>query len=96
MKIDLEKFWEFVKQWSVGRLMILLLLLSFIFETTLVINNLGKESFYRLLIIAVLLEIFELSANHLHSGLKNSWIMIITIFLSVSAIIFCLINSVII
>lgn len=62
MSFDPDKLWAFVKQWSVGRLVALLVLVGWIFscEKEKIIN-----SVFALLIIAVLLEVFELSANAL-------------------------------
>jgi hypothetical protein len=65
MNINLDKFWEFVKQWTVGRLIALLLLLSLLVCQKNLIDSLGRETILTILLFAVLLEVFQLSADKL-------------------------------
>lgn len=71
MIIDFNKFWEFIKQWSVGRLIVLLTLIGWI---TLSINDskcLDNKFIFSLLFSGILLEIFELTSNNLIKSNDN-------------------------
>ena len=88
MRFDLDKFWEFVKEWTVGRLMVLLLLLAFLIDSTGVIESIGNDLFFKLVVLAVLLEMFELSSNHLEKDSKYQWVYIITTILPIIGVLF--------
>ena len=65
MKIDLDKFWALVKEWSVGRLIVLMLLLALLFCQVALVEALGRETILTLFLLGVLLEVYQLSANKL-------------------------------
>lgn len=65
MNINLDKFWQFIKEWTVGRLIALLLLIGWIFFCDTQIKDINQKLFLTLLTLAILLEIYELSHNKL-------------------------------
>ncbi|MEI6092766.1 MAG: hypothetical protein WCQ47_03690 [bacterium] len=63
MNLNLDKFWEYIRQWSVGRMMVLLVILAWM------INAIAKKELQEgfvltIVCLGVFLEVFELSANH--------------------------------
>jgi len=72
MSINLDKFWAFVKEWSVGRLIALLFLLSLILCQTDLVQSLGRVTIFAILLLALLLEVFQLSADKLKPVGKQS------------------------
>jgi|GEM_PF-4799883 hypothetical protein len=64
MVIDLNKFWEYVKDWSVGRMAVLLILIGEIWcKLSKNTDILPVNWIIKIYVIGVLLEIFELSHN---------------------------------
>ncbi len=82
MNINFDKFFEFLKEWSVGRVVVLLPLLSFFY---IIISDKRAEEFLpyigRLVLVGVFLEVFELSANHLQSG-QRGWVCAVSALFS--------------
>jgi hypothetical protein len=74
MNINLDKFWEFVKTWSVGRLTVLLVLLGEIILKSMDKIFLDCKIIFAIIAIAILLEIFELSHNKLNKESQDSTI----------------------
>lgn len=72
MSINLDKFWAFVKEWSVGRLIALLFLLSLILCQMDLVQSLGRVTIFAILLLALLLEVFQLSADKLKPVGKQS------------------------
>ena len=59
MSINLDKFWQFVREWSVGRMLVLLSILALLFNSRCDL----KELLFRAISLGLLLEVFELSHN---------------------------------
>lgn len=69
MNINLDYFWKFIREWTVGRLIVLLALLYILF-TRIIVNELMVM---KLILTGVFLEIFELSLNKINKS-RNCFI----------------------
>lgn len=66
MKIDLEKFWEFLRQWSVGKIIVTLSLLIVLYY-----GHLYPEIIKPFFFVGVFHELFDLSHNKVDSSEKG-------------------------
>ncbi len=64
MIIDLTKFWKYVKEWSVGRLIVLLVLIAWIICCLKSLPCLNGKLLFSILLLSILLEIFQLSSHY--------------------------------
>jgi hypothetical protein len=71
MTINLDNFWNFIKQWSVGRMLALITVLTWMFSNLKSDKPVDPRTIFFVLLIAVLLEIFELSHNKLKDVKSN-------------------------
>lgn len=65
ISLNLDKFWGFIKEWSVGRMIILLMILAWIIFCLKSVKCIDQSFLFNILLVAVFLEIFELSHNKL-------------------------------
>ena len=89
LSLNLEKFWKFIKEWSVGRMTVLLVFITFIIFELNKINKLKTNFIFIITIEAIMLEIFELSHNKLKDEQQrsNKVVYSISMILSICSII---------
>lgn len=89
ISLNLDKFWEFIKQWSVGRMIIILVMLAWIIFCLSSVKCIDQRFLFNILLVAVFLEIFELSHNQLEKAndTLKKWIYSISIIISLLGII---------
>ena len=87
LNLNLAKFWKNIKEWSVGRMIALLVLLGLILKPYNFTQCLGLRFIFIILLVAILLEIFELSHNKLGCIKNCKNIYAISMVLSLLAII---------
>ncbi len=65
LNLNLDKFWECIKQWSVGRMIALLVILAWIIFTLKSLPCPSEKFLFNILLLSILLEVFQLSLNQL-------------------------------
>ena len=87
MKIDLNEFWKFVKEWTVGRLIALLILIAWIICCSKSLPCLNGKLLFSILLLSILLETFELSHNKLGKIKQKQWVYVVSMMISLLSII---------
>jgi hypothetical protein len=88
MNISLDKFWDFIKQWSAGRLAVLILLIGeLIVKLKKDAHFMEPEMLFKLISMAILLEVFENVFSKMKSDKKLFWIYLLAVILSLGAIV---------
>jgi len=88
MNISFDKFWDFIKQWSAGRLAVLILLVG---ELILKMRDgshfLPSDLLFKLISMAILLEVFESTYSKMKPDGKGFWLYLVSILLSLGGIV---------
>jgi hypothetical protein len=88
MNISLDKFWDFIKQWSAGRLAVLILLIGeLIIKLKKDAHFMEPVMLFKLISMAILLEVFENVFSKMKSDKKLFWIYLLAVILSLGAIV---------
>lgn len=88
MNISLDKFWDFIKQWSAGRLAVLILLIGeLIVKLKKDTHFMEPEMLFKLISMAILLEVFENVFSKMKSDKKLFWIYLLAVLLSLGAMV---------
>jgi hypothetical protein len=88
MTLSFDKFWDFLKQWSAGRLAVLVLLVGeLILKLKKGTHFLQPELLFKLIAMAILLEVFESTYSKMKPDTKGFWLYLISILLSVGGIV---------
>ena len=88
MNISLDKFWDFIKQWSAGRLAVLILLIGeLIVKLKKDAHFVEPEMLFKFISMAILLEVFENVFSKMKSDKKLFWIYLLAVLLSLGAIV---------
>ena len=86
MNISFDKLWEFLKNWSAGRLAVFIILVS---ELVLKLKDksfLAPEILFKLISMAILLEVFETTLSKYKPDQKKSLLFLITSIISICGI----------
>lgn len=87
MNLSLDKFWDFIKQWSAGRLAVLVLLIA---ELLVKLKKdqhfMEPEMLFKLISMAILLEVFESVVQKMKSDKKLFWLYLISVIISLGAL----------
>jgi hypothetical protein len=87
MNISFDKFWEFLKNWSAGRLAVLVILVGEIILKLKDKTFLEHGLMFKLISMAILLEIFETTMNKFKPESKKSLLFLIASISSICGVI---------
>jgi hypothetical protein len=88
MNLSFDKFWDFIKQWSAGRLAVLVLLVGeLIVKLKKETSFLQPELLFKLISMAILLEVFESTYSKMKPDTKGFWLYLVSIIFSVGGIV---------
>jgi hypothetical protein len=88
MNISFDKFFDFIKQWSAGRLAVLVLLLSeLIVKLKKDTHFLEPNLLFKLISMAILLEVLESVFGKMKPDGKGFWLYLLSIILSLGGIV---------
>lgn len=88
MNISFDKFLEFIKQWSAGRLAVLVLLVGeLIVKLKKDAHFIEPSMLFKLISMAILLEVLESVFGKMKPDGKGFWLYLISIILSLGGIV---------
>ena len=88
MNLSLDKFWDFIKQWSAGRLAVMILLVGeLIVKLKKDDHFLQPELLFKLISMAILLEVFENTYAKMKPDGKGFWLYLVSIILSLGGMV---------
>lgn len=96
MNISFDKFFDFIKQWSAGRLAVLVLLIGeLILKLKKDTHFLEPVLLFKLISMAILLEVLESVFSKMKPDGKGFWLYLISILLSLGSIVIIALSMVI-
>ncbi|MBI9052314.1 MAG: hypothetical protein JEY96_00760 [Bacteroidales bacterium] len=88
MNISFDKFFDFIKQWSAGRLAVLVLLIGeLILKLKKDTHFLEPNLLFKLISMAILLEVLESVFGKMKPDGKGFWLYLLSIILSLGGIV---------
>jgi len=88
MNISFDKFFDFIKQWSAGRLAVLVILISeLIMKLKKDTHFLEPNLLFKLISMAILLEVLESVFGKMKPDGKGFWLYLVSILLSLGGIV---------
>lgn len=88
MNLSLDKFWDFIKQWSAGRLAVMILLVGeLIVKLKKDDHFIQPELLFKLISMAILLEVFENTYAKMKPDGKGFWLYLVSIILSLGGMV---------
>jgi len=88
MNISFDKFFDFIKQWSAGRLAVLVLLIGeLIVKLKKDTHFLEPNLLFKLISMAILLEVLESIFGKMKPDGKGFWLYLVSILLSLGGIV---------
>ena len=88
MNISFDKFLDFIRQWSAGRLTVLVLLVSeLIFKLKKDAHFMEPAMLFKLISMAILLEVLESMNGKIKPEGKGFWLYLVTIIISLGGIV---------
>jgi len=88
MNISFDKFFDFIKQWSAGRLAVLVLLIGeLIVKLKKDTHFLEPGLLFKLISMAILLEVLESIFGKMKPDGKGFWLYLVSILLSLGGIV---------
>lgn len=94
MNISFDKFWDFLKNWNAGRLAVFILLVGEIILKLKGKSFLAPDLLFKLISMAILLEIFETTMSKFKPESKKSLLFLIASIASILGIIIIAISAV--
>jgi ABC-type Co2+ transport system permease subunit len=94
MIISFDKFWDFLKNWNAGRLAVFILLVGEILLKLKGKSFLAPDLLFKLISMAILLEIFETTMSKFKPESKKSLLFLIASIASICGIILIAISAV--